>query len=261
MIAVGERINGMYSDVKKAIQKTDPAPIQELARRQTEAGASFLDINVGPAAADKVAAMKWLVEVTQDAVDTPLSIDSQTLDVVRAGLEACRGKALINSTKGDPEPLQKYFELAKEFDASLVALTMDERGVPADVDSRVEIAATIVTMAMEAGFNTDALYIDPIVLPVNVAQEQPGYIFETMSQIRILSDPPPHIVVGLSNISQSTAERELINRTFLVMAIAAGLDAAIMDVLDDELMEAAITADMILNKHIYCDSFLKAYRK
>jgi len=261
MIAVGERINGMYSDVKKAIQKSDPGPIQELARRQTEAGASFLDINVGPAADDKVAAMKWLVQVTQEAVDTPLSIDSQTFDVVRAGLEACKGKALVNSTKGDPKLLQKYFELAKEFDASLVVLTMDERGVPANVDTRVEIAATAATMAMEAGFNTDALYIDPIVLPVNVAQDQPRYIFETINQIKILSDPPPHIIAGLSNISQSTKERELINRIFLVMAIAAGLDAAIMDVLDDDLMEAAITADMILNKHIYCDSFLKAYRK
>ncbi len=261
MIAVGERINGMYSDVKKAIQKSDPVPIQELAKRQTEAGATFLDINVGPAAADKVAAMRWLVEVTQDAVDTPLSIDSQTFDVVRAGLEAYNGKALINSTKGDAELLQKYFDLAGEFDASLVVLTMDERGVPANTDTRVEIAATAATMAMEAGFNTDRLYIDPIVLPVNVAQDQPRCIFEAIDQIKILSDPPPHVIVGLSNISQSTKERELINRTFLVMAIAAGLDAAIMDVLDDDLMEAAITADMILNKHIYCDSFLKAYRK
>ena len=261
MIAVGERINGMYSDVKKAIKKSDPAPVQKLARAQTDAGASFLDINVGTAADDKVAAMKWLVQVAQEAVDTPLSIDSQTLNVTRAGLEACKSKALINSTKGDPEQLQKYLELANEFNASLVALTMDQRGVPANVETRVEIAATIVTLAQEAGFNLENLYIDPIVLPVNVAQDQPKYIFEAITQIRILSDPPPHIIVGLSNVSQSTAERNLINRIFMVMAVAAGLDAAIMDVLDDDLMNAAITADMILNKHIYCDSFLKAYRK
>jgi len=261
MIAVGERINGMFTDVKQAIQEQDKSVVQELARLQTEAGASYLDVNVGTATADKVAAMRWLVETVQEAVDTPIAVDSQNLDVTRAGLEVCENQAMINSTQGHPEKLEAYIGLAVEHDADLVGLTMDARGVPQDVNTRVEIAATLASAAMEKGLDVQRLFIDPIVIPVNVAQDQPGKILEVMQQIRMLSDPPPHIIVGLSNLSQSSKERPLINRTFLVMAAAAGLDSAIVDVFDRELMDAWITAEMILNKHIYSDSFLAAARR
>lgn len=261
MIAIGERINGMYEDVKKAIAEKDPRPVQDLARRQTDAGASFLDINVGTAAADREAAMRWLVETAQETVDTPLSIDSTNFDVVKAGIEAAKNPVLINSTKGEPALLEKFVPLAVENNAQLVALTMDSRGVPADVNTRVEIAATVVTFAQEASLDPSSLYIDPIILPINVAQDQPQRIFEAIQQIRMLSDPAPHIILGLSNVSQSTKERPLLNRTFLVMALAAGLDAAIVDVFDKDLMDAAITAEIILNKSIYSDDFLRAARK
>ncbi|KPJ61844.1 MAG: hypothetical protein AMS15_05690 [Planctomycetes bacterium DG_23] len=261
MIAIGERINGMYEDVKKAIAEKDPGPVQDLARRQTEAGAKFLDINVGTAAADREAAMRWLVQVAQETVDTPLSIDSTNFDVVCAGVEAAKNPVLINSTKGEPALLEKFVPLAVEKNAQLVALTMDSRGVPADVNTRVEIAATVVTFALEKGLDPSRLFIDPIILPINVAQDQPQKILEAMQQIRMLSDPAPHIVVGLSNVSQSTKVRSLLNRTFLVMALAAGLDAAIVDVFDKELMDAAITAEIILNKSIYSDDYLRAARK
>jgi 5-methyltetrahydrofolate corrinoid/iron sulfur protein methyltransferase len=114
---------------------------------------------------------------------------------------------------------------------------------------------------MEAGINLSDLYLDPIILPVNVAQAQVKEVLESIREFRILSDPPPKTVVGLSNVSQGTDQRSLINRIFLVMAAASGLDAAIMDPLDKELMDASITAELLLNKHIYCASFLDAYRK
>lgn len=261
MIAVGERINGMFTDVKRAIQEQDKSVIQDLARGQTEAGASYLDVNVGTAAADKAATMRWLVETVQEAVDTPIAVDSQNIEVTRAGLQVCKNKSMINSTQADPEKLEAYIALALEHDADLVGLTMDARGVPQDVNTRLEIAATLITAAMEKGLEFQRLFIDPIVIPVNVAQDQPGKILEVIQQIRMLSDPPPHIIVGLSNLSQSTQERPLINRTFLVMAVAAGLDAAIVDVFDKELMDAWITAEMTLNKHIYSDSFLAAAKR
>jgi 5-methyltetrahydrofolate corrinoid/iron sulfur protein methyltransferase len=261
MISVAERINGMFSDVKKAIASRDPRPVQELARRQSEAGASYLDINVGTAAADPVETMKWLVKVTQEVATTPLSIDSQKLEVVRAGLEAAKGPCLINSCKGNPEELDKYFPLALEKNASLVCLTIDKQGIPQDIDKRVEIAANIVAKAAEHGLEPTRLFIDPILFPINVDQKQPTIMLEVFRQIRYISDPPPHIIVGLSNLSQGTKERSLVNRTFLSMALAAGLDAAVMDVLDEPLMNVAICAEMVLNKQIYSDSFLKAARK
>ena len=268
MIAIGERINGMFKDVKEAIAAKDPKPVIDLAKRQTAAGAAYLDINVGTAAADQEGTIKWLVEIAQKASPTPLCLDSQKLDVIRAGLSVCdtaRG-VLLNSTplnkKSDPEILAKYAEMAQSAGGSLIALTMDREGVPQSTDRRVEIAAGILTKCLEIGLTPERLFIDPIILPVNIpgAQTQPGSILAAIDQIRLMSDPPPHITMGLSNISQGTTERSLINRTFLAMAIGHGADSAIVDVLDDVLVDAVATAEMLMNKQIYSDSFLKAYR-
>ncbi len=145
--------------------------------------------------------------------------------------------------------------------ASIIALTMDKNGVPQDIDTRVAIAAEIVQKAMEKGFGTQRLFIDTIVLPVKVpnAQVQAGNILTAMDQIRYLADPTPHMTVGLSNVSQGTTERSLINRVFLAMAMSHGLDSAIADVLDEKLMNVVATAEMLMNKQIFSDSFLKVY--
>jgi len=262
MIAVGERINGMFLDVKKAIKKQDAGSIADLARRQLAAGATYLDINVGTAAADQEATMRWLVETVQAAVDAPITLDSQKLPVLQAGLDAHDGKrpVMLNSCSADPDALDTYIPLAKKHDASLITLTKDKTGVPQDVDTRILHAATIVQKAVEHDYAIDKLFIDPIILPIRVDQKQPDFLLQVMQQVRLISDPPPHLMMGLSNLSQGGAERHLINRTFLVMAIAAGLDSAIVDVFDTELMNAAITAEMLMNHHIYSDSFLKAAR-
>ena len=174
---------------------------------------------------------------------------------------------ILNSTplnkKSDGEILDKYIEMAKQAGAkgSIIALTMDKNGVPQDIDTRVAIAAEIVSKAMEKGFDTQRIFIDPIVLPVKVpnAQVQPSNMLAAMDQIKYLSDPAPHMTIGLSNLSQGAAERNLINRVFLAMAISHGLDSAIADVLDEDLMNVLATSEMLMNKQIYSDSFLKVY--
>jgi 5-methyltetrahydrofolate corrinoid/iron sulfur protein methyltransferase len=269
MILIAERINGMFKDVKQAIEKKDKQVIQNLAKRQTEAGASFLDVNVGTAAADQEGTMQWLVETIQETCSTPLSLDSQKPPVIAAGLKVVNAEAglIINSTplnkKSDEEILDRYIEMAKQAGpkVSIITLTMDKNGVPQDVDTRVAIAAEIVQKAMEKGFDTQRLFIDPIILPVKVpnAQVQPGNILAAIDQIKFLSDPAPHITVGLSNISQGATERSLINRVFLAMAASHGLDSAIVDVLDEKLMNVLATAEMLMNKQLYSDSFLKVY--
>jgi 5-methyltetrahydrofolate corrinoid/iron sulfur protein methyltransferase len=125
----------------------------------------------------------------------------------------------------------------------------------------VAIAAEIVQKAMEKGFDTQRIFIDPIILPVKVpnAQAQPGNILAAVEQIKYLADPAPHMTMGLSNLSQGTTEKSLINKVFIVMAIAAGMDSAIADVLDEKLMNVVATAEMLMNKQIYSDSFLKVY--
>jgi 5-methyltetrahydrofolate corrinoid/iron sulfur protein methyltransferase len=269
MILIAERINGMFKDVKQAIADKSKKVIQDLAKKQTEAGATYLDINVGTAAADQEGTMQWLVEAIQETCTTPLCLDSQKLDVIAAGLKVVNAEngLILNSTplnkKNDDEILDKFIEMAEKAGpkTGIITLTMDKNGVPQDIDTRVAIAAEIVSKAMEKGFGTQRLFIDPIVLPVKVpnAQVQPGNILSAMDQIKFLSDPAPHMTVGLSNISQGATERSLINRVFLAMAISHGLDSAIADVFDRHLMNLVATSDMLMNKQIYSDSFLKVY--
>lgn len=272
MILIGERINGMFTNVKQAIADKDKKVVQELAKKQTEAGAKYLDVNVGTAAADQEGTMQWLVETIQSAeggCSTPLCLDSQKPSVIAAGLKVINtdNGVILNSTplnkKSDEEILDKYIEMANQAGpkASIIALTMDKNGVPQDIDARVAIAAEIVQKAMEKGFDAQRLFIDSIVLPVKVpnAQVQPGNILAAMDQIRYLADPAPHMTIGLSNLSQGATERSLINRVFLAMAISRGLDSAIVDVFDQDLVNVVATAEMLMNKQIYSYSFLKVY--
>ncbi|UCB57744.1 MAG: dihydropteroate synthase [Candidatus Omnitrophota bacterium] len=261
MLVIGELINGMFKNVGKAIANKDKSVIQKLAKEQAEAGAGMLDVNVGPAAADAVGAMKWLVETIQEVTDTPLCLDSTKPNVIEEGLKLIKNKAMINSTTADKEKLDVLLPMAKQYGAGLIGLTMDKKGIPRDRHQRSEFAAVIISASMEAGLGHEDIYLDPIILPVNVAQPQSLEVLEAIREFSLLSDPPPKTVVGLSNVSQGTENRSLINRTFLVMALALGLKGAIMDPLDKELMDAAICAELILNKHIYCASFLDAYRK
>jgi 5-methyltetrahydrofolate corrinoid/iron sulfur protein methyltransferase len=270
MILIAERINGMFKDVKQAIADKDKKVIQDLAKRQTDAGASYLDVNVGTAAADQHGTMQWLVETIQETCSTPLCLDSQKPDVIAAGLKVANAEngLILNSTplnkKTDDQILDKYIDMANQAGpkAAIIALTMDKNGVPQDIDTRVAIAAEIVSKAMEKGFDPQRLFIDPIILPVKVpdAQAQPTNVLAAMDQIRLLADPAPHMTVGLSNISQGAAERSLINRVFLAMAMSHGLDSAIADVFDEELVNIVATSEMLMNRQIYSDSFLKAYK-
>jgi len=261
MLVIGERINGMFRNVRLAIQTRDKEIIQNLARRQVEAGAQALDVNVGTASDEPVEAMLWLVEAIQEAVDARLCIDSAKSEVFEPALEACKGQPMINSTTGAQEKLDFFLPLAKKYNAELIALTIDEAGVPTTTEARVEIAMRILVAAMEYDLPPDVLYIDPVVLPVSALQDQTAHVLSAIGQFRQLASPSPHVVVGLSNISQNTTRRSLINSTMLVMAIAHGLDAAVMDPLDTEMMDAMITAELLLNKHLYCDSYLEAYRR
>lgn len=261
MIVIGELINGMYKQIGKAIVEKDKKIIQKVARDQIEQGANVLDVNTGPVAKDPVDAMKWLTETIQEAVEVPLCFDSTKPAVIEAGLKLAKKKGMINSTTADDEKLGKLLPLAKQYNAQVIGLTMDKKGLPKDRYQRSEHALKIISSCMEQGIDTADVFIDPIVMPVNVAQAQATELLASISEFKLISDPPPKTVVGLSNVSQGTQNRSLINRIFLVMAVANGLTAAIVDPLDKELMDAMITAELILNKAIYCDSYLDAYRK
>ncbi|MCR3921630.1 MAG: methyltetrahydrofolate cobalamin methyltransferase [Firmicutes bacterium] len=261
MFIIGERINGMFKDIAQAIRDEDPRAVQEWARRQDVSGARYLDINTGPAAKDQVRVMRWLVEVAQEASDLPLCLDSTNYDAIEAGLEVCKRPAMINSVPAEWPKMERVFTMAAKYDAAVIGLAMNEQGIPKDADTRVALAMELVAAADSYGIPMENLYIDPLVLPCNVGQDHGPEVMLTLRQVKLLADPSPRTVVGLSNISQGTKNRELLNRTFAAMGIANGLDAAVGDACNEELMATIATARVIMNLDIYCDSYVDIYKK
>jgi 5-methyltetrahydrofolate corrinoid/iron sulfur protein methyltransferase len=259
MILIGERINGGFRDIAQAIKDKEKGPIQSWAKLQTDCGADFLDVNMGAVTRDPDD-MVWMVETVQEVVDTPIAIDSPRKDVLERALKVCKNERMINSTTAVEERLNSLIPLAVEYDACLIGVASGEGGSPQDVNKRVENAATIFAAAMDHGLEPQRLFLDPIAMPLKFMQEQAKNILEAIRQLTMLSDPPPHITLGLSNMASDAIQRSLIDRIFLVMAMGAGLDSAICDVTDKKLMDAVATAELILNNEIYSDSYLDTYR-
>ncbi len=260
MFVISERINGMFTAVKKAIAARDAAAIGEIALRQLAAGADALDLNVGTAASEPAEAMVWLVKSVRAVSAATLCLDHPNIEVIRAGAEAAGDNFIINSTTAREEDLVKFLPLAAQTGAGLIALTLDEKGVPNTADGRVEIAARILIAAEAAGLPPDRLFIDPVTLPINVAQDQPKKLLEAVSQFKLLSDPPPRAVIGLSNLASGSSEKSLLTGAFLAMAMGAGLDAVILDPEDRLLSDLLITGEVLLNRTIYNRDYLKAWR-
>ena len=256
MIFIGERINTGFKDIKQAVMDRDPRPLADWARRQAEAGATYLDVNLGAVSADP-ADMCWMVDTVQQAVETPVCIDTNKPNILAEAIKVARPGALINSTTAAPEKLDAMMPIAAEHGACIIGLVMDEGGTPKSADQRVENAGMIIAKAMELGMEPDRVFLDPIVMPLKYMQDQAIHILDAVRQFGLFSDPPPHVVCGLSNVSNGTTHKSLINRIFLAMAIANGMDAAICDVMDTDLVNAALTAELVMNRQIYADAYAR----
>jgi 5-methyltetrahydrofolate corrinoid/iron sulfur protein methyltransferase len=256
MLIISERLNALFKTVGKALDAKDKDKLQELTKEQVKLGATMLDINTGPGRDDTAGDLVWMVQTIQEVTDTPICIDTPNLEAMEAALNVAKGKVLINSTTAEAHKMEKLFPLAAKYNAEIIALTLDERGIPNDAPSRAEMAMIMITTAMEHGVPTENIYLDPLVLPVGAAQDQGPKVLEALDMFKTLCDPAPKTVVGLSNVSNNTKQRPLLNRTYLTMLMAHGLDAAICDPFDTELMNAIKTSEILLNKKLYADDFL-----
>jgi 5-methyltetrahydrofolate corrinoid/iron sulfur protein methyltransferase len=245
MLLIGERIHIISPKVKEALAARDGTFFVELARQQQQAGAHALDLNIGPQKKSGPEVMDWLVDCMHEAVgDMLLSLDTTNLAAIEVGLKKTRrnghANAIINSTSAEDERLAVVPALAAEYGAKLIALTMAKEGIPVTADARVSLALEkLIPRAQEVGLPMSDLLIDPLVLTVSGCQEYVPQCIEAVRMLKLVSDPPPMVNVGLSNVSNAVpaAMRPLLNRTYLVMLMAVGADAAILDPLDRELME------------------------
>ncbi|MBI2954008.1 MAG: dihydropteroate synthase [Chloroflexi bacterium] len=241
MIVVGERIHIISPKVKAAIESRETQAIQALALNQVGAGSHYLDLNIGPSKKSGAEVMEWIVDAVQQVTDLPLSLDTTNAAAMEAGLKKVARRAMVNSASAEQVRLNNMMPLAAKYGAELIALTMTEQGIPGTADGRASVALDLITAAAEHGIGSDMLYLDPLVLPVSA--DQAG-VRETIEAIRVfkqLAEPAPKTIVGLSNVSNGAPNenRGLINRVFMVMCLGAGLDSAIVDPLDKELIEWA----------------------
>jgi len=240
MIVIGESIQIISRQVKAAIESRDKAFIQKLALNQVENGAHWLDLNIGPQKKTGADIMTWMVNTVQEVTDAPLSLDTTNTEAMEAGLKACHKTALINSTDATPERLNALMPLAAKYNDTIIALTLGSGGLPGTTDARLAVVLEqILPAAAQYNVPSDHIFLDPLVLTVNGNQEQATQAIEAIRYFKQICEPPPMTTCGLSNISSGAPPdiRPLINRVFLTMMLGAGLDSALMNSLDRELME------------------------
>lgn len=240
MLIIGENIHVIAQAVSTAVRERDKKVIQDLTRIQAEAGADYIDLNVGPMKRDPEENMGWLVNTVQEVTDLPLSIDTMNPVAMEAGLKACRKRPLLNSASGKTDSKELMLPLAKKYNCNVVISVMTDKGMPPDVDSKIESIMDTVAHANELGIPNEDIWVDPILLPVSTAGEGQRFAVVCLEFIKILEDVLPEIksTVGLSNTSNGVpAElRPIINRTYMAMLGRNGLYSAIADPMDEELM-------------------------
>ncbi|MCJ7705754.1 MAG: dihydropteroate synthase [Desulfobacterales bacterium] len=239
MILIGESIHILSKVVSDAIKARDEKPLQELAIKQANAGADYIDLNVGPARKDPDV-MKWLAGVIQEVVKKPLSLDTTNPVAMEAGLSVCKIPPLINSASGKQESKEKMLPLAAKYNCDVVLSVLIDAGIPTDSSSRAEAIMETVAYANEIGIPNERIWVDPIMMPISVDQPQVVELFEFM---KILQDvcPEAKSTLGLSNLSNGTPEhlRGILNRICLAMLDRYNCFSAIVDSFDEELVKLA----------------------
>ncbi|MDY6876846.1 MAG: dihydropteroate synthase [Chloroflexota bacterium] len=241
MYIIAENIHIISPSVKKAVAEKDAGFFQDLAVRMVDAGASAVDLNIGPQKKHGHEILPWLVEVVEEVVDVPLVFDTTNLAAIEAACETVsKAQPIINSTDARAERLATVPAVAKKFNTRLIALTMAEGMIPVGADERVTIALeTLIPHMLEIDFPITDLIIDPLVLTVSGCQEYCPECIEAVRMLKFAWDPPPLTNGGLSNVSNAVPHemRPLLNQTCIVMLMGAGIDMVIADPLDKELME------------------------
>jgi len=238
---IGENIHIISPRVKKAIAERNGKFFQDVAVRMVDAGASAVDLNIGPQKKHGHEILPWLVETVEEVVDVPLVFDTTNLTAIEAACETVtKAQPIINSTDARAERLESVPAVAKKYNARLVALTMGAGMIPVGADERVGIALeTLIPYMLEIDFPITDLIIDPLVLTVSGCQEYCPECIEAVRTLKFAWDPPPLTNGGLSNVSNAvpTEMRPLLDRTYMVMLMAAGVDMVIADPFDATLLE------------------------
>ena len=259
MLIIGEKINGTLKLVKKAVLDRDADFIKKLALSQVENGAGILDVNAGTTTDREPEDLIWLIQTVQEVVDIPLCLDSPNPAALAAGLTVTKQTPMINSISAEPHRLAGVLPLVAKHGCRTIALAMESSKIPSTCEGRMEIVRRLFAETRKAGVPDENMYVDPLVMAIATDITAVLTTLETMRTI-LKEFPKAHLTGGLSNVSFTLPARALINRTFLTLAIEAGLDSAIMDPLNRGLMEALYASNVVLGRDRHCMQYTRAFR-
>ncbi len=260
MLIVGERINASRRTIRAALEQLDASTIQAEARKQTAAGAHYIDVNGGTFPGREAELLSWLVDVVQEATDVPLCLDSSDPAALAAALPKVKqARPLVNSITLEGDRFARVIALAGEHKAKLIALCQGE-GLPASTaENKVALACQLIDRLAAGGIALDDLYIDPLVFPLATDPHSGAATLQAIGEV-MRRYPGVHTICGLTNVSHGLPARKLMNRTFLVAAISHGMDAVIADPTDPALMAGILAAEALHGRDEYCMDFIQGFQ-
>ncbi len=256
---IGERINTSRKKVQEAVAERDAQYIIDDVKKQEAAGATFIDVNAGARIGHETEDMKWLLSVIQPEVSLPLTLDSPDPAVLEMAFSMVEKTPMINSISLEKERFDAMIPFLKGKDCKVIALCMDDAGMPGSSDDIFGRAKTLIEELNKVGIPTANIYVDPLVQPISTDSNKGMMVLDAVRAIKG-EFPEVHITGGLSNISYGLPQRKIINRTFVTLMMDAGMDSAIIDPLDAKIMATIKTADMLLGHDQFCMEYLKGVR-
>lgn len=257
---IGERINPTGRKALAAeLADGNLERVKSDALAQVAAGAAVLDVNAGIPMVDEPALLAEIVKLVQSLTDVPLSIDSSVAEALASGLEAYKGKALVNSVTGEEERMEAVFPLVKKHGAAVICLTMDDDGIPDSAEKRLDVAKKIVQRAQDHGVAVEDLVVDPLVLPVGATPKAGRIALDTIRMVR--TELGVNMVCGASNVSFGLPNRPRVNSAFLSMTIGAGITSVIANPLDKESLTGVLAGDLLVGNDEHCMNWLTYQRK
>ena len=260
MIIIGEKINGFIPSTKRAIEAHDDEAIRALARGQQQYKADYLDVCAGTDPEVERETMEWLIGLAQEASDLPLCIDSSDPQLIVDLLPLAKRPGMINSVSMEEGKVETIFPAVADTDWKIIALTCDNDGIPDDAEKKLAIARRIVEAADAHGIARDRLFIDPL---VTTMATKPESLVNFSAGIKAIHEefPEVHFTSGLSNISYGMPYRKTINMQFLCLAMAAGMDSAIMNPMSEDMQAVLYATNALLGNDLFCMGYLNAYRE
>ena len=259
MIIIGEKINGSIPSMAKAIAERDEAWIKDIAKKEAEAGADYIDC-CASVDVDEVETLHWMIDLIQSVTDTPISVDSPNASVCVEAMKYCNKPGMINSVSGEGDKIDVVFPVIADTKWDVMALLCDDTGIPKTAADRIRVLDHIMAKAKEYGIAEDRIHIDPLVEMLCTSEDGIAMVIEVMSYIK-KNYPKLHISGAISNISFNLPYRKIVNIAFAVLAINSGMDSAVMDPLNRDLRGAIYAAEAMIGEDFMCMEYISAFRE